>query len=98
RGKLLALDANGKSTLRVPQGEWAMHSVAPIKGGFLITEVRGPDWRVQQYSSASKFVRTVSLPENGIGVGTIASGADSTRALITYSGWTIPARWAEYDG
>ena len=98
RGKLLALDANGQSKALVPQGEWAMHSVAPIKGGFLITEVRGPDWRVQQYSSAGKFVRTVSLPENGIGVGTIASGAGSTRALITYSGWTIPARWAEYDG
>ncbi|HWG66540.1 MAG TPA: S9 family peptidase, partial [Rhodanobacteraceae bacterium] len=98
RGKLLALDANGQSKALVPQGEWAMHSVAPIKGGFLITEVRGPDWRVQQYSSAGKFVRTVSLPENGIGVGTIASGAGSTRALIAYSGWTIPARWAEYDG
>lgn len=98
RGKLLALDANGKSTLLVPQGDWAMHSVAPIKGGFLITEVRGPDWRVQQYSSTGKFVRTAALPKTGIGVGTIASSADSARALITYSGWTIPARWAEYDG
>jgi prolyl oligopeptidase len=82
----------------VPQGEWAMHSVAPIEGGFLITEVRGPDWRVQQYSSAGKFVRNVALPETGIGVGTIASSTGSARALITYSGWTIPARWAEYSG
>ncbi|HVU80379.1 MAG TPA: prolyl oligopeptidase family serine peptidase [Rhodanobacteraceae bacterium] len=98
RGKLLALDANGKSTLLVPQGDWAMHSVAPIKGGFLITEVRGPDWRVQQYSNDGKFVRTVALPKTGIGVGTIASSADSARALITYAGWTIPSRWAEYDG
>jgi prolyl oligopeptidase len=98
RGKLLALDANGKSTLLVPQGEWAMHSVAPIKGGFLITEVRGPDWRVRQYSGVGKFVRTVALPGSGIGVGTIASSADSARALITYSGWTIPSRWAQYDG
>jgi prolyl oligopeptidase len=98
RGKLLALDANGKSSLLVPQGEWAMHSVAPIKDGFLITEVRGPDWRVQQYSNGGKFVRTVALPSTGLGVGTIASSADSARALITYSGWTIPARWAEYDG
>ena len=97
RGKLLALDANGHSRLLVPQGEWAMHSVAPIKDGLLITEVRGPDWRVQQYSGAGKFVRTVALPKTGIGVGTIASSADSARALITYSGWTIPARWAEYD-
>jgi prolyl oligopeptidase len=98
RGKLLALDAHGKSTLLVPQGEWAMHSVAPIKGGFLVTEVRGPDWRVQQYSNDGKFVRTVALPKTGIGVGTIASSADSARALITYAGWTIPSRWAEYDG
>ncbi|HET9818790.1 MAG TPA: S9 family peptidase, partial [Rhodanobacteraceae bacterium] len=37
RGKLLALDTRGKSTLLVRQGAWAMHSVAPIKGGFLLT-------------------------------------------------------------
>ncbi|MBU6478805.1 MAG: prolyl oligopeptidase family serine peptidase, partial [Xanthomonadaceae bacterium] len=97
RGKLLALDANGKSLLLVQQGDWAMHSIAPIKGGFLITEVRGPDWRVQQYSSDGKFVRTVALPETGIGVGSIAGSAGSARALITYAGWTIPTRWAEYD-
>jgi prolyl oligopeptidase len=98
RGKLLALDADGKSTLLVPQGDWAMHSVAPIKGGFLIVEVRGPDWRVQQYSDDGKFVRTVALPKTGIGVGAIASSADSANALITYSGWTVPARWVGYDG
>lgn len=97
RGKLLALDTDGHSTLLVPQGDWAMHSVAPIKGGFLITEVRGPDWRVRQYSGTGKFVRTLALPRTGIGIGTIASSADATHALITYSGWTIPARWAEYD-
>lgn len=98
RGKLLALDANGHSTLLVPQGEWAMHSVAPIRDGFLVTDVRGPDWRVQQYTSDGKFVRTMALPQTGIGIGTIASSADSARALITYSGWTVPSRWAEYDG
>ncbi|MBS0383613.1 MAG: S9 family peptidase [Proteobacteria bacterium] len=98
RGKLLALDANGKATLLVKQGDWAMHSVAPIQGGFLIVEVRGPDWRVQQYSSNGEFVRSVPLPKTGIGVGGIASSASSPQALITYSGWTIPSRWAEYDG
>ena len=98
RGKLLALDANGKSTLLVKQGAWAMHSVAPIAGGFLIVEVRGPDWRVQQYSDAGTFVRSVPLPTHGIGIGRIASSAASPHALITYSGWTLPARWAEYDG
>ncbi|HEX7326706.1 MAG TPA: prolyl oligopeptidase family serine peptidase, partial [Rhodanobacteraceae bacterium] len=98
RGKLLALATDGHATEVVPQGEWAMHSVAPIKGGFLITEVLGPDWRVQQYASDGKFVRTVALPQSGIGIGDIASSAASAKALITYSGWTIPARWAEYDG
>ncbi|HLI18975.1 MAG TPA: prolyl oligopeptidase family serine peptidase [Rhodanobacteraceae bacterium] len=98
RGKLLALDPNGKSTLLVKQGAWAMHSVAPIEGGFLITEVSGPDWRVRQFSGTGRFVRTLPLPKTGIGVGTIASSADSDRALISYSGWTIPSRWAEYDG
>jgi prolyl oligopeptidase len=99
RGKLLALDANGESTLLVPQPEnnWAMHSVAPVKGGFLITEVRGPDWRVQLYDADGGFIRTVGLPATGIGIGTIASSATSDQALIIYSGWTIPTRWVEYD-
>ncbi|MGH8182702.1 MAG: prolyl oligopeptidase family serine peptidase, partial [Rhodanobacteraceae bacterium] len=98
RGKLLTLDTHGKSKPLVPQGDWAMHSVAPIEGGFLVTEVRGPDWRMQQYSGAGKFVRSVPLPKTGIGVGSIASSASSVHALISYSGWTIPSRWVEYDG
>jgi prolyl oligopeptidase len=98
RGKLLALDTRGKSTLLVRQGAWAMHSVAPIKGGFLVTEVRGPDWRVQHYDANGKIIRSVPLPKSGIGVGTIASSASSDRALIDYAGWKIPSRWTEYDG
>ncbi len=99
RGKLLALYANGKAGLLVPAlpGAWAIHSVAPVKGGFLITEVRGPDWRVQQYDAHGRFVRSVPLPKSGIGVGTIASSANSGQALISYSGWTIPSRWVVYD-
>ncbi|MGH8191925.1 MAG: prolyl oligopeptidase family serine peptidase, partial [Rhodanobacteraceae bacterium] len=97
RGKLLNLDAHGTAHELVPQGDWAMHSVAPVQGGFLITEVRGPDWRVQQYSQDGKFVRTVPLPKSGIGVGPIASSALSPQALITYAGWTIPSRWVEFD-
>ncbi|MGH8216335.1 MAG: prolyl oligopeptidase family serine peptidase, partial [Rhodanobacteraceae bacterium] len=65
RGKLLALDTTGRAKLLVPQGGWAMHSVAPIGGGFLITEVRGPDWRVQQYDADGRLTRTVGLPESG---------------------------------
>ncbi len=99
RGKLLALDTNGRATALVPQpgDNWAMHSVAPVESGFLIVEVRGPDWRVQQYANDGTFVRTLPLPKTGIGIGDIASSAASPKALITYSGWTIPSRWAEYD-
>lgn len=97
RGKLLALDADGQSSPLVKQGAWAMHSVAPIKSGFLITEVRGPDWRVRQFDGNGHFVRTVPLPKAGIGVGSVASSATSGHALITYTGWTIPSRWADFD-
>jgi prolyl oligopeptidase len=99
RGKLLVLGAEGgsKPLVRELQDGWAMHSVAPVKGGFLLTEVRGPDWRVQQYSRAGKFVRDVPLAKTGIGIGAIASSSGSERALITYSGWTVPASWTEYD-
>jgi prolyl oligopeptidase len=98
RGKLLALDADGHSSVLVAQDEaWAMNGVAPVKGGFLIIEVNGPDWRVQHYASDGKFVRGVPLPQTGIGIGTIASSKDSSDALITYSGWAMPSHWAQYD-
>lgn len=98
RGKLLAVAADGTARALVGQGDWAMHSVAPIHGGFLLTEVNGPDWRVRQFTHDGKFVRTLPLPETGIAIGTIAGSASSGRALISYSGWTIPSRWVEYDG
>ncbi|MGH9342704.1 MAG: prolyl oligopeptidase family serine peptidase [Terriglobia bacterium] len=97
RGKLIAVNTNAKTRTLVPQGDWAMHSVVSIKGGFLVTEVLGPVWRVAQYDASGKFVRTVPLPANGIGVGTIASSDTSDVALITYSGWMLPGRWVQYD-
>jgi len=97
RGKLLALDTDGRSRTLVAQGDWAMNGVAPVKDGFLLTQVNGPDWRVQHYASDGRLVRTVPLPQTGIGIGSIASSADSTAALISYSGWSLPAHWAQYD-
>ncbi|MGH9581806.1 MAG: prolyl oligopeptidase family serine peptidase, partial [Bryobacteraceae bacterium] len=96
RGKLLAVTTVGANTL-VPEGKWAMHAVAAIKGGFLISEVAGPDWRVVQYDANGRFVRVTPLPASGIGIGTIAADTNSDIALITYSGWKIPGRWARYD-
>jgi prolyl oligopeptidase len=98
RGKLLSVTPSGRASVVVPQGNWAMHALAPIKNGFLITEVAGPDWRVNQYDASGKFVRRLPLAKTGIGVGTIASSEKSPIALVTYSGWKIPVRWARYDG
>lgn len=97
RGKLLAVDANGKVGELLGQREGALQRVAPIADGFLVVRSWGPDWWVEQYDHAAKLVRRLPLPAHGIGIGGIASEAGQDHALIGYSGWTLPARWAEYD-
>jgi prolyl oligopeptidase len=74
-----------------------MSGVAAIKGGLLLTEVNGPEWRVRQFDDAGKLVRTVALPDHEVGITAVASDEDSPVALIGYSGWSLPARWARYD-
>ncbi len=96
-GKLLSISPNRKSTVLVKQGSWAMNGVSPVRDGFLISEVSGPDWKIDQFNSSGSFIRTLDLPKNGIGIGTIASSSNSEQALITYSGWTIPNTWTQYD-
>jgi prolyl oligopeptidase len=96
-GRLLELDGDGRSRVLVPQQDWAMNGVAAIKGGFLIVEIRGPDWRVRQFNWDGVLIRTVPLPPTGIGINAIASTEDSTTALIGYSGWSVPPRWVKYD-
>lgn len=96
-GQLLELDSNGHSRVLVPQQGWAMNGVAAIKGGFLLVEIRGPDWRVRQFDMNGVPVRTVPLPSSGIGINAVASTGDSTTALIGYSGWSVPPRWVKYD-
>jgi prolyl oligopeptidase len=98
RGQLLALDSSsGRARLIVPQQGWAMNGVAAIKGGFLLVEIRGPDWRVQQFSLDGMLVRTAPLPSTGISINAIASSEDSASALLGYSGWSLPPRWVKYD-
>lgn len=97
RGKLLSVALDGKSSVLVPEGKWAMNGVSEVKGGFLIKKVLGPDWKIDQYDSRGKMVREVGLPTTGIGIGTIASSESSDQALITYSGWTIPETWVQYS-
>ena len=97
-GRVVAVGADGKAvTLVAEQKDWVMAGVSPIQGGFLVTKLWGPDWRVDQYASDGRFVRRVPLPQTGIGIDAIASEAGSPQAIVAYSGWTIPSSWALYD-
>ena len=96
-GQLLGLQADGATRIVVPQQTWAINGVATIKGGFLLVEVSGPDWRVRQFNADGTPVRTVPLPATGIGINAVASTEDSTIALIAYSGWSVPSRWVKFD-
>jgi prolyl oligopeptidase len=96
RGQIVALDDDGHVQVLVPQQPWALDGVAPIKGGFLVDEINGPDSRVQQFDAEGHPIRTLPLP-TGIGVTGMAGSKDSTLALIQYSGWSLPSRWTQYD-
>ena len=97
RGKLLAISADGKVSPLLAQRYGALQRVAPVKGGFLAVRSWGSDWWVEQYDDQARFMRRLPLPDTAIGIGAIASSADSAHALISYSGWTLPSRWAVYD-
>lgn len=98
RGRIVAVSSSGASRTLVPeQPHEVMQAVSPIAGGFLVTELWGPDWRVVQYTSQGRFVRTLALPPRGIGIDGVASSAASPRAIVAYSGWTLPERWDLYD-
>jgi prolyl oligopeptidase len=97
RGKLLALDREGHARVLVAEQDWAIDGVAPVKGGFLLREVSGPDWRVRQFNAAGRSVRTLALPKSGVGIGVMASSAASPLALVSYQGWELPTHWAKYD-
>ena len=97
RGKLLAVDAQDKVSDVLSQGDGALQEVEPIGDGFLVVRSWGPDWWVEQYDDAAKLVRRLPLPSNGIGVSGIAAEQGQDHALINYAGWTVPARWADYD-
>jgi len=97
-GRVIAVKPDGSvATLVGEQKNWVMHDLSPIHGGFLVTKLWGPDWRVDQYASDGRFVRRVPLPSTGIGIDAIASEAGSPKAIVAYSGWVIPSRWALYD-
>ncbi len=98
RGKILAIDASGKLTPVLAQREGAVQEIAPLGDGFLLVRSWGPDWWVEQYDARAQFVRRLPLPASGISIGSIASESGQDKALLSYSGWTTPSRWVEYDG
>ncbi|MEO7066069.1 MAG: prolyl oligopeptidase family serine peptidase [Rhodanobacter sp.] len=98
RGKILAIDKSGKVDTVLAQREGAIQRIAPLGNGFLVVRSWGPDWWVEQYDAQAKFVRRLALPAHGIGIGDIASESGQDKALISYSGWTTPNHWIEYNG
>lgn len=96
RGRLLGIDPDGAQQVLIGEQDWAMNGVTAIKDGYLLAEVKGPEWRVRQYGADGHSLRSVSLPA-GVGVDALLSAADSPAALIGYSGWTLPPRWGRYD-
>lgn len=97
-GKLVAIDAEGKRSDLLAQGEGAIQHVSAMGDGFLVVRSAGPDWWADQYDAKAGFVRRVPLPATGITIGGVASEAGQNKALLSYGGWTTPTRWAEYDG
>ncbi|HLI97588.1 MAG TPA: prolyl oligopeptidase family serine peptidase, partial [Candidatus Baltobacteraceae bacterium] len=99
-GRIARVGRGGTLTTIVPAAaDWAMHDVAPVRGGFLVTQSWGTRWRIAHYSSNGRLVRVVALPQSGIGIDGIASDDSQSQAIIAYSGWTGPAsRWVAYDG
>ncbi|WEN15622.1 prolyl oligopeptidase family serine peptidase [Rhodanobacter sp. AS-Z3] len=98
RGQIVAIGQDGKPTPVLAQRDGAIQRVAPLGDGFLVVRSWGPDWWVEQYDGNAKLIRKLPLPAHGIGVDDIASESGQNKALITYSGWTTPVRWVEYDG
>jgi prolyl oligopeptidase len=98
RGRIVAIGDDGKAVPVLAEREGAIQQIAPLGDGFLVVRSWGPDWWVEQYGADATFVRRLPLPPHGVGIGAIASESGRDKALISYSGWTTPARWAEYDG
>ena len=97
RGEVRVYRPDGSFKVLIPQSQWAVMEVRPIKGGLLVSRVWGDQQRVEHWNSKGEFVRVVPLPVDGIGLGSMASSGRSSEALITYQSWTHPIRWVSYN-
>ena len=96
RGEIRLYEADGRSRVLLGQSQWAVKDVYPIQGGVLVARVWGEEQRLEHWGMDGKLVRVIDLGQ-GIGLGTVASSAGSTDALITYRGWVQPERWVSYN-
>lgn len=97
RGEIRVYRPDGSFKVLIPEGQWAVRSVRPIKGGLLVFRVWGDQQRLEHWNNSGEFVRVVPLPIDGIGLGSVAASGSSSDALITYLSWTTPLRWVSYN-
>jgi prolyl oligopeptidase len=97
RGEVRVYHPDGTSKVLIPQSQWAVKDVYPIKDGVLVARVWGEEQRLEHWNGLGQLVRVVPLPSGGIGLGGVASSSSSQDALITYDGWTTPLRWVSYN-
>lgn len=98
RGRILAVDRDGKVDPVLAEREGAIQAIAPLGDGFLVERSAGPSWWIEQYDARARFVRRLPLPAEGITIDAIAAESGQDKALIAWSGWTVAGQWAEYDG
>jgi prolyl oligopeptidase len=97
RGKILAIDGEGKTSTVLGQAKGAIQRIEPCADGFLVVRSWGRDWWAEQYDAHASLVRRLALPASGITITGIAAEAGQDKALISYGGWTLPTHWVEYD-
>jgi prolyl oligopeptidase len=98
-GRIAAVTSSGELQTIVPEeSNWALHDIAPLKSGFLVTKSWGTIWRIDQYDVHGRMIRTIGLPSRNIGIDGIASDDAQNSAIVQYSGWSGPvSRWVAYD-
>lgn len=97
RGEVRVYRPDGSFKVLLPEGQWAVKDVYPIKDGLLVARVWGEQQRMEHWSLSGKLIRVVPLPTSGIGLSSVAASSSSDDALITYTGWTLPVRWVSYN-
>jgi prolyl oligopeptidase len=97
RGKVLAIDRNGRVRERLGERDGVVQAIAPIADGFLVVRSWGPDWWIDRYDARATLAGRLPLPSSGVAITEVASETGRPQAVIGYSGWSVPLRWDGYD-